>query len=81
MVNRVELSDTVSGVLGDSARIKYDEQGQPLLKAHDQDGAGILDSPLSAYLVESLVPLVNVTSKARARGAAATAMSARVGVE
>ena len=42
-IERVHLSEAVGGILGASATIKYDSDGNPILKSSDKDGAGILD--------------------------------------
>ena len=44
----------VNGVLGASARMKYSKAGNPILKALNKDGEGILDKPVEAYEVSSL---------------------------
>ena len=54
-LKKVALTAQVSGVLGDSARVKYDSEGNAILSAYDKDGAGILDKPLDQYVVDSLV--------------------------
>ena len=54
-LKKVELTAQVSGVLGDSARVKYDSEGDAILSAYDKDGAGILDKPVEQYIVDSLV--------------------------
>ena len=54
-LKKVGLTAKVSGILGDSARIKYDSNGDAILAAYDKDGAGILDKPLEQYIVDSLL--------------------------
>lgn len=54
-LNHIQVSDAVTGVMGDSARLKYDSDEQPILKAHDADGAGILDHPVDFYQVDSIL--------------------------
>ena len=54
-LERVELSDAVSGTLGDSARLKYDDNGKPIMQAYDKDGAGVLDGSIETYEVSSLL--------------------------
>ena len=54
-LKKVELTAQVSGVWGDSARIKYDSNGDAILAPSDKDGAGILDKPIEQYVVDSLV--------------------------
>ena len=50
----ISLSDRVSGILGDTSRLKFDAQGNPILKAYDKDGSGILDKPIESYQVENV---------------------------
>lgn len=64
-MNKVSLSEDVTGVLGDSARVKYDENGEPILEAHDKDGAGILDHPVEFYEVDSLLSTDKVVSSSK----------------
>ena len=54
-LKKVELTAQVSGVLGDSARVNYDSNGDAILAAYDKDGAGILDKPVDQYAVDSLL--------------------------
>lgn len=54
-LKRVGLTTKVCGILGDSARIKYDSNGDAILAAYDKDGAGILNRPLDQYVVDSLL--------------------------
>ena len=54
-LKKVELTAQVSGVWGDSARIKYDSNGEAVLSTSDKDGAGILDKPVEQYVVDSLL--------------------------
>ena len=54
-LQKIELTAQVSGVLGDSARVKYDSKGDAIFTASDKDGAGILDKPLEQYIMDSLV--------------------------
>lgn len=61
-MNKVELSEDATGVLGDSARVKYDDNGEPILEAYDKDGAGILDHPIGFYEVDSLLSTDKVVS-------------------
>lgn len=41
--------------MGDSARLKYDSEGQPILKAYDTNGAGVLEHPVEYYEVDSIL--------------------------
>lgn len=54
-LEKVELSNAVSGTLGDSARLKYDEDGKPIMQALDKDGSGILDGSIEKYEVSTLL--------------------------
>lgn len=61
-MNKVELTEKVTGVLGDSARLKYDENGEAILEAYDKDGMGILDNPVEFYEVDSLLSTAKVVT-------------------
>lgn len=54
-LEKVELSGAVSGTLGDSARLKYDKEGKPIMQAYDNDGSGVLDGNIETYEVSSLL--------------------------
>lgn len=56
-LKKVGLTAKVCGILGDSARIKYDSNGDAILAAYDKDGAGILNKPLDQYVVDSLLSI------------------------
>lgn len=61
-INKVELTEKVTGVLGDSARLKYDENGKAILEAYDKDGMGILDNSVGFYVVDSLLSTAKVST-------------------
>lgn len=54
-MTRLEVSDHVSGVLGDSSRLKYDDQGLPIMEASDKDGSGVLEGSVESYEVADLL--------------------------
>eukprot|EP00958_Prasinococcus_capsulatus_P029388 scaffold7404_cov363-Prasinococcus_capsulatus_cf.AAC.4 len=54
-VHEIYVTSHINGVLGASARMKYDEEGMPILKALDKDGKGVLDGNVESYEVPSLL--------------------------
>ena len=54
-LNHVKLSSNVSGVLGDSSRVKYDSEGKPIMVGIDDQGTGILDKAVESYVVETML--------------------------
>ena len=42
-IDRTSLSESATGILGSTVRLKHDAQGNPILHAHDKDGQGVLD--------------------------------------
>ena len=54
-MNKLEVTDHISGILGDTSRLKYDNQGLPIMEAYDKDGAGVLEGSGESYEVEGLL--------------------------
>lgn len=54
-VESISLSDAV-GVLGETARVRYDKNGQAILSATGPNGEGLLEHPVEYYIVDSLFP-------------------------
>lgn len=54
-MTRLEVSDHVSGILGDSSRLKYDDKGLPVMEAYDKDGGGVLEGSVESYEVTDLL--------------------------
>ena len=54
-VESISLTDAV-GVLGETARVRYDKSGQAIMTASGPNGEGILEHPAEYYVVDSLFP-------------------------
>ena len=54
-INMVILSETANGILGCTMRVQKDATGQPIMKAYDKDGLGILEAPVSQYEVSDIL--------------------------
>ena len=54
-VNKVSITSQVNGVMGASARLKFDDNGKPIMKAYDKDGKGVLDMPVEGYEIPALL--------------------------
>jgi len=52
---RVAASERLHGLIGVSSRMKYDEDGAPILEGRDKNGAGILDGAVEDYRVSSIL--------------------------
>ena len=50
----ISMSSRVDGLLGASTRLKLDQKGNPILKAFDKDGAGVLEHPPQYYKVDTI---------------------------
>eukprot|EP00958_Prasinococcus_capsulatus_P013026 scaffold1318_cov388-Prasinococcus_capsulatus_cf.AAC.47 len=53
-INKIALSSVAHGVIGQTSRVKYDENGMPVLAAEDKNGAGVIDGEASDYELDSL---------------------------
>ena len=58
-VESISLSDAV-GVLGETARVRYDKNGQAIMSALGPNGEGMLEHPAEHYVVDSLFPTKDV---------------------
>ena len=61
-MDSIQVSSAVNGILGASARLKYDEAGNKIMKAYDKNGLGVLDMPVEDYEVSDILekfPLYN----------------------
>ena len=54
-VIKVSITSQVNGEMGASARLKFDENGKPIMKAYDKDGKGVLDMPVGGYEIPTLL--------------------------
>jgi len=54
-MGRLVVSDAIHGLIGVSARLKYDKDGHPIMQGHDKNGAGIIDGLVSDYCVEDIL--------------------------
>ena len=54
-MGRLAVSDAIHGLIGVSARLRYDEDGEPIMQGRDKNGAGIIDGQVSDYCVEHIL--------------------------
>ena len=45
----------MTGVIGQTSRVKYDENGMPVMYAQDTNGKGVIDGTAEDYELDSLV--------------------------
>eukprot|EP00958_Prasinococcus_capsulatus_P012987 scaffold1318_cov388-Prasinococcus_capsulatus_cf.AAC.8 len=53
-INKIALSSDAHGVIGQTSRVKYDENGMPVLYAQDKNGLGVIDGSAEDYELDSL---------------------------
>jgi len=53
-INKIALSSDAHGVIGQTSRVKYDDNGMPIMYAQDANGKGVIDGTAEDYEVDSL---------------------------
>eukprot|EP00958_Prasinococcus_capsulatus_P022821 scaffold3261_cov349-Prasinococcus_capsulatus_cf.AAC.1 len=53
-IKKIALSSEAHGVIGQTSRVKYDENGMPVMAAQDKDGKGVIDGTPEDYELSSL---------------------------
>lgn len=54
-INKIALGSHAHGVVGQTSRVKLDENGLPVLTAQDKDGKGLIDGVPSDYELDTLL--------------------------
>mmetsp|Transcript_11120 Transcript_11120/g.40765 ORF Transcript_11120/g.40765 Transcript_11120/m.40765 type:complete len:318 (-) Transcript_11120:182-1135(-) len=53
-IKKIALSSEAHGVIGQTSRVKYDENGMPVMAAQDKNGKGVIDGTPEDYELSSL---------------------------
>ena len=54
-IKKIALSSEAHGVIGQTSRVKYDENGMPVMAAQDKNGKGVIDGTPEDYELSSLL--------------------------
>lgn len=54
-IKKIALSSEAHGVIGQTSRVKYDENGMPVMAAQDKNGKGVIDGTAEDYELSSLL--------------------------
>ena len=54
-IKKIALSSEAHGVIGQTSRVKYDENGMPVMAAQDKNGMGVIDGTPEDYELDTLL--------------------------